>query len=122
MVLDQVAGGDGVNLERLVSVEGVVAQREEVKQLSPAIRAQVEVLRDVKEKHEVVLVLGAENYGAHVFDHVKAGLLVDVAAREFERVDVLRRLNVNSFFLLRRAARSNCSQLLSALRVHDHLV
>ena len=59
----------------------------------------MQILRDVKEEHEVILVLGAENDGAHVFNHVKAGLLVDISAREFKRVDILRRLNVDSFLL-----------------------
>ena len=82
----------------------------------------MQVLRDIKEQHEIVFIFGAEDDGADVFNHVKPCLLVHVASGEFKCVDVLRCLNIDSLLLLSVASRTDSSQLIGALRVHDVLV
>ena len=81
MILDQIARWNRVNPQRLIPVERVVSKSEQVQKLASVVRPQVQVLRNVKEQHEVVLVLGAENNRAHIFNRVVAGLFIDVAAR-----------------------------------------
>ena len=53
---------------------------------------------------------------------VKTCLLIDVAARQLERVDVFCCLNVDSLFFLVVTSRPNCSELQSALRIHHVFV
>ena len=121
VVLDQIARRHRVNPQRLVPVERVVAQRQQVEQLASVVRPQVQILRYVKEQHEVVLILGAENDRAHIFYRVVAGLLVAIIASLLERIDTLGRLNVDSLLLLIGAPRANRSKLLGALGIHDDL-
>ena len=82
----------------------------------------MQVLRDIEEQHEIVFIFSAEDDGADVFNHVKPCLLVHVTSGEFKCVDVLRCLNIDSLFLLSVATRTDSSQLIGALGVHDVLV
>lgn len=78
-----------------------------------------QILRVVKEQHKIVLVFAGQNDGAHVFDLVEARLFVGAVAADLERVDVVRRLDIDAVFALRA---THLVDLAGQLAEHDVLV
>ena len=122
MILDQLLGGHCIDLERLVAIEREVAEGEQVEELGAVLTAQVQVLADVEEQHEVVLVLVGQDDGAYVFDLVVSGLLPSTLPVLLEGVDVVGSLHVDAVLVLPALRLADGAQLLGALRVHHDLV
>ncbi len=83
----------------------------------------MQILRDVKEEHKVVIVVTRQNDSSYILYLVVAGLPVVVAFCQLKSVNVFSSLDVDSVLIcIVVTSGADYPELLRALSVHDDLV